>query len=137
MEAFERDNLKLVNKNSLQKYTGGRAKSSMINLDEMNTIQSNEQIQSIASDNNYSETAKLDGKHELNCNFCQMPFSSERWLKKHVESIHLLKSKQKCAICDFSTFDMFNLYEHNSTVHINIKYDCDECEAKFTNERYL
>ena len=126
LDASESGNPQPENIDEVKKYSGTKAKPLRVGLDE----KSNKQTY-------YTGDKYFFEKHEINCNFCEMQFSSERWMKKHIESIHLLKSKQKCAICEFSTFDMFDLYEHNSTVHINIKYDCNECEMQFTNERYM
>ena len=69
------------------------------------------------------------------CEFCQMTFSGEQSLKRHVKMIHEDKRPHQCNHCDRSFRSPYDLKRHMIVVKNERNFPCDECELAF-NDNY-
>ena len=82
------------------------------------------------------EEIKLEVKPKslarFTCTFCQREEQSYKFLKKHVEDIHL-GLKYLCSVCDFNSQDRNWSIEHMTRSHRtqnidNLKFECGICQ---------
>ena len=75
------------------------------------------------------------------CKDCDAPFNTRKYLKKHVNRVHLkLKPLKKlvCNECEASFEHKQHLEHHLNKVHLNVKpYKCNHCEKAFFIDTHL
>ena len=72
------------------------------------------------------------------CNICNVNFTENGSLKRHLVSIHEWKLPFYCKICDAKFVNRSNLKMHISSVHEKNKmFQCDICDANFSQKGSL
>ena len=72
-----------------------------------------------------------DEENQIQCMFCDKPFSTDSNLKRHVKSAHEVEKKLKCERCDYSTYRKDNLERHLIMAHTDSTegrlFECELC----------
>ena len=72
------------------------------------------------------------------CNICDVKFTENGSLKRHLVSVHGWKLPFYCNICDAKFVNRSNLKMHISSVHEKNKiFQCDICDANFSQKGSL
>ena len=66
------------------------------------------------------------------CDFCHFKHVSKTNLKKHLASVHNLKS-YKCSECDFDSKTLKEITNHIKNDHPDFRYQCQNCPSSYTN----
>uniref|UniRef100_A0A1B0CBA2 Putative c2h2-type zn-finger protein n=1 Tax=Lutzomyia longipalpis TaxID=7200 RepID=A0A1B0CBA2_LUTLO len=72
----------------------------------------------------------------LKCNFCQVEYSCQGNLTRHIRVVHEKRRGYICSICR-KEFSQSNNLKLHMLVHQDIKFACDLCEKAFKNPRSL
>ena len=67
-------------------------------------------------------------KKIINCNECDLTFSSNNLLRNHRRSIHKLAKWIKCQLCDYKQLYESKLRRHTESVHEGKLFHCDLCD---------
>ncbi|XP_055916057.1 zinc finger protein 226-like [Eupeodes corollae] len=72
------------------------------------------------------------------CPTCSKPFKKEKYLKCHIDTVHLKKKDHVCGICGWAFVYRQSLDEHIAVKHSNTKdFICEICEKAFAFEKAL
>ncbi|XP_059616333.1 zinc finger protein 660-like [Phlebotomus argentipes] len=72
----------------------------------------------------------------LKCKFCQVEYSCQGNLMRHIRVVHEKRRAHVCNTCG-KTFSQSNNLKLHMLVHQDTKFDCDLCEKSFKNPRSL
>ena len=74
-------------------------------------------------------------QHPKHCNYCGKDFSTRKYLKKHIASVHE-GNKVNCQECGKYFSSAQNLMRHKE-VHEKAKYECNQCPNTYSLKRNL
>ncbi len=75
---------------------------------------------------------------KFRCDECGKIFGQERYLKRHVSTVHLKEKKFKCDLCDKMFGQAEHLKTHVSTVHLKeMNFECGHCDKSFGQAGHL
>ena len=71
------------------------------------------------------------------CNLCNKPFSSRKYLKIHIKTVHEGLKEKKCHLCDKVYAHATDLSVHIKKIHEGFKYECNLCDKSYADPRNL
>ena len=74
------------------------------------------------------------------CDICQKEFSMRCSMNRHKREYHMKEGRYgpvKCPHCGMESVNKRSLAEHIKSMHDNIKYNCEVCQASLTSEYSL
>ena len=100
---------------------------------------------------NHHQRIHSDAPMEYICDTCKQTFTAERTLKRHIESVHVSRTKERlfCDICEKSFTRADNLTRHIREAHkepsVNTEYlrqlarpfECEHCGSRFKRKQKL
>ena len=76
-------------------------------------------------------------KKRFSCNTCDLKFSTNSFLQKHIRTQHLGEKNYHCLQCNEAFKYSSNLVQHTRTVHEGIKYKCELCGSQYGSTNAL
>lgn len=74
---------------------------------------------------------RIHGVKNHPCSLCDKMYVDETRLKKHMKTHEKDKKNYRCELCELEFTERQGYKRHMSTVHLNIKVKCDECDNQF------
>ncbi|XP_055840121.1 zinc finger protein ZFP2-like [Episyrphus balteatus] len=79
-----------------------------------------------------------DENRPFKCQSCPKSFKKDKYLKSHVDMVHLKKKGYVCLLCGYAFVNKHNLDEHMASKHSTQKdFRCEVCGKEFAFEKAL
>ena len=71
------------------------------------------------------------------CTICNSTFTALSSLKFHVKTVHEGQKRYNCQLCEKTFTNCTGLINHMTAIHQGLKYECDVCDASYTQAQCL